>query len=265
VTKCALCEKENVDLQQSHIIPKLVYTRIKSHPQSRFRNIHNINKIYQDGEKYKMLCHECEKKFSRLETLFSNHFIDKYIITSTIPKINPNNGWLSNYCLSVTWRVLYDDLFRLNSFSDKFERSIFEDFESQLQSHLDEDSISPIKPKLVHNYIFKIEELIKIPEFITFLEKALFGYSYFDLQYNIFMVFTYYAGLVFVTSYSPQNLTILNQPNLFRNLFIPKKLKIKNLLKQEIYRKTNLDAAKYKEEMSDELRTKISKYYSNKS
>lgn len=51
IGKCALCGRNNMSLQQSHIIPKLVYTRTKSYDNSRFRNFNKLNQIYQDGEK----------------------------------------------------------------------------------------------------------------------------------------------------------------------------------------------------------------------
>lgn len=48
---CALCGKENIQLMQSHLIPKAVYKRIKTFKNSRFREMDDIQKIYQDGEK----------------------------------------------------------------------------------------------------------------------------------------------------------------------------------------------------------------------
>ena len=57
---CALCGKQ-AKLMQSHIIPKLVYRRIKSHPNSRFRSMDDFKREIQDGEKRPMLCTECEK------------------------------------------------------------------------------------------------------------------------------------------------------------------------------------------------------------
>lgn len=47
---CALCEKD-VPLMQSHIFPKLIYKRIRSHPKSRFRSLDNFSRAMQDGEK----------------------------------------------------------------------------------------------------------------------------------------------------------------------------------------------------------------------
>ena len=63
---CALCKK-NVPLMQSHIFPKLIYKRIRSHPKSRFRSLDNFSKAMQDGEKRPMLCHDCEARFSSFE------------------------------------------------------------------------------------------------------------------------------------------------------------------------------------------------------
>lgn len=40
--KCALCENEYTKLCQSHLIPKLVYKRIRFHPKSRFRNLSEV-------------------------------------------------------------------------------------------------------------------------------------------------------------------------------------------------------------------------------
>ncbi|QSX05940.1 hypothetical protein JYG23_00275 [Sedimentibacter sp. zth1] len=74
VGKCALCKKKNIELRNSHIVPRLVYQRIKSHPNTRFRNIFSIKDIYQDGEKKPMLCAECEKFFNNYETTYILYF-----------------------------------------------------------------------------------------------------------------------------------------------------------------------------------------------
>ncbi len=43
---CALCKKEDVELRNSHIIPKLAYKKIRFYENSRFRNFYDINNIY---------------------------------------------------------------------------------------------------------------------------------------------------------------------------------------------------------------------------
>ena len=109
--QCALCKKE-ASLVQSHIIPKLVFDRIRTHPQSRFRSLDNPSKPLQAGEVHKMLCHDCEERFSGLERLFSCQFLDPLMENGTIPIIS--SGWLENYQFTVAWRTLADELSYLN-------------------------------------------------------------------------------------------------------------------------------------------------------
>lgn len=133
--KCALCDKEAV-LKQSHIIPKLVYKRIRSNKRSRFRSLDDFTKVLQDGEKRPMLCHECEELFSSYEVKFVSNFLDNYLKNDKLKKTHL--GVVSNYFLTVAWRVLWDDLYRLNSYvdSDSFTRDIFEEFCSELKQYL---------------------------------------------------------------------------------------------------------------------------------
>lgn len=67
---CALCKQENVELRQSHIIPKGVFKRAKTVSNSRFRNYYEPKQIYQDGIKIRMLCNDCEEFFSKYERAF---------------------------------------------------------------------------------------------------------------------------------------------------------------------------------------------------
>lgn len=261
---CALCKRQNVDLRQSHIVPKLIYKRIRSHPLSRFRNLSDIKRPLQDGEKHKMLCHDCEIKFSAFETRFANDFMDIYLNDESIPKITPNFGWLSNYCFSVTWRILFDDLYRMNSYEKSWHRSVFEEFESILRQHLNVETISDEKPSEVENYIFKLGDIIKAHEYLTLLEKMIFGYSYFDNTNHIFVVYTYYAGLVFATRFFPKNLIMLNsEKNLF-SLFRTKKKTMCHSLRHEIIEETIKIAIQYKEGMTPELQKNIIEYYNGK-
>lgn len=85
--KCALCDKET-DLTQSHIIPKLVYRRIRSNKKSRFRSLDDFTKVLQDGEKRPMLCHECEELFCSYEVKFVSNFLDDYLKTNKLKKHN---------------------------------------------------------------------------------------------------------------------------------------------------------------------------------
>ena len=62
-------------------MPLLVYKRIRSVPNSRFRSLDNIATVLQQGEKHPMLCHECEERFSFLETKFARKFLDCFLQT----------------------------------------------------------------------------------------------------------------------------------------------------------------------------------------
>ena len=97
---CALCGKENIQLMQSHLIPKAVYKRIKTFKNSRFREMDDIQKIYQDGEKKPMLCHDCEEFFSKYERDFCNTFLDKYTADKLIPSTITQN--INFYLLTVS-------------------------------------------------------------------------------------------------------------------------------------------------------------------
>ncbi len=85
----------------------------------------------QDGEKRPMLCHECEELFSSYEVKFPKIFLDDYLETNKFKKIS--SGLVENYILTVAWRILWDELYRLHSFTDHFSRSIFEEFCADLK------------------------------------------------------------------------------------------------------------------------------------
>ena len=191
-TKCALCGRE-AELMQSHIIPKLVYRRIRAFPNSRFRSMDNFGKELQDGEKRPMLCHDCEEKFITLETWFAKHFLDKYLKDETVPYVDDETNY-QDYLLSVAWRILWDDLYRLNSFRDDTFRDELEKFEDRLRNYL----LSGGSRESFENEVFKLEDLIEVAENI--MERALFGYTVYNPIYGGFVI-VYYAGLVFTTRY----------------------------------------------------------------
>ena len=190
--KCALCGQE-AKLMQSHIIPKLVYRRIRAFPNSRFRSMDNFGKELQDGEKRPMLCHDCEEKFSTLETWFANNFLDKYLKDETVPYVDNETNY-QDYMLSVAWRILWDDLYRLDSFRDDIFREELGEFEDRLKNYL----LSGGSRECFENKVFKLEDLITTSTNI--MERALFGYTVYDPIYGSFVI-VYYAGLVFTTRY----------------------------------------------------------------
>ena len=246
---CALCKKDT-ELRKSHLIPKFVYKRIRLHPKSRFRSIDNIKVPMQDGEKYTMLCHECEERFSALETFFSKHYFDPYLSTGKVAKIKDKN-MINDYILSVAWRILWNDLFCQNSFEDKeYIKNEFQTFESDLRHYLLGDKKDYLNR--FENSVYTLDSLIKCPKSIA--EGTLFGYSYYPNHYIGCLVIVYYAGLVFVTRYTPSKSIVMC-------LGYKAKTNLKEIVAEEISRQFNYIRKQENEVMTPELKRKIAERY----
>lgn len=245
---CALCKKENVELMQSHIIPKAVYKRIKTHEKSRFRELNDLNQIHQDGEKKPMLCHDCEEFFSRYERDFCIYFLDKY--TSDTPFSNSLTENIDFYLLTVSWRILYDDLYVFNSFEDQPIRSTFEELENKLRRYLnatrspqqqaliDQQLIkdysdaepmsfgeaiaftekiqrfqSPEDVSEIKNYIFTPGELGYTNQQTNLLLYCTKGYTFATPTEQYCCIMSLYLGWIFVTVYQPKRYIQINFDN----------------------------------------------------
>lgn len=234
---CALCKSKNVELMQSHIIPKAIYRRTKTYENSRFRSFYEPKTIFQDGEKKPMLCHECEEFFSKYETKFSNLFLDKYLRTpnNPLPMITDDTNF---YVLTVGWRVLYDDLYVFDSYEDDFERKCLEEYEEKLGKYLYEKYIeenpreadtrtvvqkpnmegkcfgemiaeierwqkssSPEDMSEIKNYIYKLSDLGFDDAVTNLLDSMIFGYSFYDLTRTKFYIISGYKGLIITTAF----------------------------------------------------------------
>lgn len=255
--KCALCEKEAV-LKQSHIIPKLVYKRIRSNKRSRFRSLDNFTQVLQDGEKRPMLCQECEELFSSYEVKFVSNFLNDYLKNNKLKKTH--SGVVNNYFLSVAWRVLWDDLYRLNSYKESFVRDIFEEFCSELRQYLlsigKGNDCQPPNKFITH--VYQLNKLIKNEAVIQFSSGCLFGYSFYSAKTTSVCIIVYYAGLVFVTEYKYDKrkyIIIGAKPILF------KRLAQKKEITEEIKSQFSKMAIQYKSVMTPEMQHKIEKYY----
>lgn len=236
---CALCKKENIELRESHIIPKLAYKRVKAFKNSRFRNFYDINTIYQDGEKKPLLCSNCELFFSKYETHFANNYLDKFLENkSKLPRLNNK---IDTYIFSVAWRILYDDLFILNSFDGEHVRKIFEELEKRLHCYLEELRLgnSPPYPQRIKNYIFLIKDFGFVDEVAEFLGPSLFSYSLHSGDQSKYIVFSHYTGVVIATVYRPENVFVLGKKlsEYFLDRYTSKI--VKKLLKEEIIYQLN--------------------------
>lgn len=234
---CALCRRENIELMQSHIIPKAVYKRTRSFENSRFRSFYEPKEIYQDGEKKHMLCHDCEEFFSKYERAFSNYFLDQYLksVSYSLPEITEDTNF---YALTVAWRILYDDLYVCNSFLDNSERSYLEEYESKLHRFLYQKFLelhpevntympTPEMPNLddkcfgeiiaeiekyqrnslpediseIKNYVYTLRELGFSDAVINLFKSMIFGYSFYTPTRTKYYIVSGYNGLIIATAY----------------------------------------------------------------
>ncbi|OMF29763.1 hypothetical protein BK133_17330 [Paenibacillus sp. FSL H8-0548] len=101
---CRLC-LNNVELKESHIIPKMFYKNIiRNSITGKMRVSNNVNRIVQDGLKTPFLCGKCEQQFSKYETYFSNEIFRKIDKNPETFQINSKDNHLRYFILSVSWR-----------------------------------------------------------------------------------------------------------------------------------------------------------------
>lgn len=297
--KCALCSRENIELMKSHIIPKLVYTRVKSYENSRFRNYFDFNQLYQDGEKKPLLCHECEEFFSKYEVEFTNKFFDKYLTLNNQTLPSQYDG-IQNYIITVAWRILYDDLFVYNSFVGTHMRTTYELIEKRLRNYLNqirtdnveinaldetcenqpqsfgemiatcEKAIHDSTPETLENietYIFTLKELGYSEEIIKLLDASILGYCYNTGDYKKYIIFSLYKGLVIVTIFWNNRAIFI--PSNIKGFFnsLQSKNALKSSLKEEIdYILEQIKKASSKNQEilnSNNTREKLKKRYEN--
>lgn len=301
---CALCQKENVELRQSHIIPKAVYRRAKTFENSRFRSFYEPKKIFQDGEKKPMLCHDCEEFFSKYETKFANLFLDKYLKnpSDNLPEITEDTNF---YVLTVAWRILYDDLYVYHSYPDDSERAYLEEYEHKLRRFLygryleenPEESVAQPTSKMpnvegkcfgeiiaeiekyqksklpediseVKNYVYTLSELGFSDVVVKSFDSMIFGYSFYTPTRTKYYIISGYKGLIIATVYHrKRNILITDNRELLRKAGLSETVIKKDLIDEMNFL---IDQMKKRypevQKKLDEngLREKIAKRYENK-
>jgi hypothetical protein len=117
---CALCGEEK-ELCVSHFIPKFVFNWTKRTSATGYlRPAANINKRVQDGVKEKLLCCDCEGKFSKYETYFADKIFHPYVNGEQSTFEYDEN--LQKFIISMAWRIVKKDL---EGFK-KFQPEMFE-------------------------------------------------------------------------------------------------------------------------------------------
>ncbi len=112
---CALCLQSRELKEDGHLVPKFVGRWLKDTSASgRLRNAMDASVPKQDLSKKPFLCEDCEDRFQKLETLFSNKVFRPYtreeldhegLKTDTLQPIRYEE-WLLQFAMSVLWRCL---------------------------------------------------------------------------------------------------------------------------------------------------------------
>ncbi|WP_394867499.1 hypothetical protein [Paraclostridium bifermentans] len=196
---CELCKAENVILENSHIISKLVYRRLKEKQNSRFRNFFDIEHFQQDGEKEYLLCGECEDKFSKYETDFANKFLNPYLKNDKMENLDYKK--YDNFIYSINWRIINSELrkIKIDGSNKGLDIDELENLENVLKTHLNNNLEGNIKN--VKNYILYLDDL-KLDNEIKFIYKNfVFGYVFGTDKSRKYIIMTHFLGIILVTVY----------------------------------------------------------------
>jgi hypothetical protein len=102
---CALC-KQNPQDEDSHIIPSFVVRWLKKTSATGFmRWTEDPNKRAQDGEKYPLLCKQCEDRLSVFEGDFASEVFHPYTETKQVGLPYGESGL--KFFVSLVWRALH--------------------------------------------------------------------------------------------------------------------------------------------------------------
>lgn len=176
--RCKLCLQEK-PLKESHIISKLFFKILKNKSKAGvLRDLNIPNRKTQDGIKVYLLCNECEEKFSKFETYYSNHFLKNVSFDNN--SINTNDDKLRFFLLSLHWRLLIwkslTDKIMMNNMNAT-EKKVFLDVLELWRTALyteDYDTIRNISMRLIPTY--KLENLYNLKNF--FIDSVLYDFIY---------------------------------------------------------------------------------------
>lgn len=107
---CALC-REYERQEISHIIPAFVYKKLRQLSPSGFsRTTLNPNRRVQDGEKYPLLCPNCEDLFSVWEKKFAENVFHPYYASQKNTFSFNYDEWFLKFLVSISYRSLVNKL-----------------------------------------------------------------------------------------------------------------------------------------------------------
>jgi hypothetical protein len=109
IEACKLCGKQT-KLANSHIIPKFTVNWIKKTSATGYiRMAKKPNLRKQDLPKIKLLCKECENRFSKWEKLFAENIFIPYLEKGK--QIFEYEDWLIRFAVSLSWRTIMKEIY----------------------------------------------------------------------------------------------------------------------------------------------------------
>jgi len=119
---CALCGSRT-RLVDSHIIPRFIFHWLKETGSGYLRTAGQPNRRVQDGHRCRLLCEDCEARFSRYEKFFAEEFHRAYVDRRQF--IFPYDDRLALFIVSILWRVLVTERDGyLVTFKNRFQTEI---------------------------------------------------------------------------------------------------------------------------------------------
>ena len=198
---CALC-KSDKPLVESHIIPKFVSDRIKNNSPTGYLRYPRlgINLRVQDSNKIKMLCDDCEQRFSEAEKNFAEKVFEPYHESGTTSFAY--GPWLSYFISSVNWRTLHFDNISFHSEKKLADNAlnVLDKAETMLADFLLGKRVDIGNMK---NHILPMFEItdanspLKEPNF--YIRVSALDYTFVDPANNGFYVFANLAGVLIFT------------------------------------------------------------------
>lgn len=193
---CRLCNQEAV-LQESHIIPKFAIRWMKETGTGYIRRIANPNIRLQDAGKMRLLCRECEQRFSGPESYFASEVFRPFLAGANKVKYDYR---LTYFVVSLVWRALQRD--RNEALESTFaHRKEFLEAEEEWRLFL---LGGGALTRFTHFHIFiadlTIENPPGAPKFNQYCARA-FDATFFELNGRCYVV-TKFARFFFVTMLS---------------------------------------------------------------
>ncbi len=111
MAQCALCGLVR-PLKLSHTVPKFIIKYLKETSVGKIRNLKTPNRTVEDGEKYELLCSDCEARFSVCEKYFADTIFYPYKRDGV--SLFHYDERLFYYLTSLAWRSLYLDCLDTN-------------------------------------------------------------------------------------------------------------------------------------------------------